>query len=49
MHLQYMTYMTHPSTRTPGPGDIKFTIKVELSLVIITIHLIHTIELCPEV
>ena len=34
-----MTYMAHLSARTPAPEVMKFTIWVDPSLVIITIHL----------
>ena len=40
MHFHYMNYMTTLSTRTPAPGVMKFTILVDPSVVIITMHLL---------
>ena len=41
MHFHYMTcIMPHPSTRTPAPGVMKFTILADPSLVIINIYLV---------
>ena len=40
MHFHYMTYMARPSTRTPAPGVMKFTILVARSVVIITRYLV---------
>ena len=38
MHFHYMTYIRpRPSTRTPAPGVMKFSILVDPPLVIITI------------
>ena len=38
-----MTYMDAPNIRTPALGVMKFTILVDLSLVIITLYLVFLI------
>ena len=40
MHFHYMTYMATPLHKNACPGVMKFTISVDSSLVIITIHLV---------
>ena len=39
-HFHNMTYIAIPPTRTPALGVMKFTLVVDPSLVIITIHLV---------
>ena len=40
MYFHYITIWPRPCTRTPAPGVMKFTILVDPSFVIITIHLV---------
>ena len=40
MYFHYMTYMTKPEHKNPGPGVTNFRILVDPSLVIITIYLV---------
>ena len=48
MQFHYLTLMATPWQRAPAPGVIKFTILVDLSLVIITIYLLSVLCLGEE-